>query len=199
MAGEKILLGEALFVQVQRVPLKVGERGARHYDPAGLERVSRLRLSAAGVTGVCANGEQVVDAHHRDHPQSRFNGRNGISVGFTAHYERMRAEFGAHLADGIAGENIIVSAPAAYAAGDLEGRLVFANPDGSAYEFTLVGAMAPCDEFSHFARRAGERLPAAVLKDTLQSLDGGRRGFAIALVEGESAQVYPGAKLWLAR
>ncbi len=57
--------------------------------------------------------------------------------------------------------------------------------------------MAPCDEFSHFARRASTRLHAAVLKETLQFLDGGRRGFTLRLKKRGEAILSSGARLVL--
>jgi hypothetical protein len=107
----------------------------------------------------------------------------------------MRARYGGHPADGAAGENLVVSGPEAPVSKDLQGRLVFENPDGSSFSFRLVKAMAPCNEFSHYVHRNGEKLPADVLKNTLQFLDGGTRGFALELVDSETARLVPGARL----
>lgn len=197
MQNNRTPIGTVQFLQVQRKPLKVGEPADRVYDPSGLERVAELRLTPEGVVGVGAGGEQILDAHHRDHPESRFRGANGISVGFSAHYDRIRARFGSHITDGIAGENILVTSGKAYSAEDLAGQLVFENPDGTRTVFRLNQAMAPCDEFSHYVHQADTRLPAAVLKDTLQFLDGGRRGFTLHLEEETAGRVLPGARVFI--
>ena len=197
MKKQRIEIGKVIFVQVQRVPLKQGPRSERYYDPSGLVRVPGLDLSPNGVVGLAADGERILDAHHRDHPESRFMGLNGISVGFTPHYERMRNDFGDHLTDGIAGENVIVESEKAFSVDDLQGLLVFENPDGSECRMRLYKAMAPCDEFSHFAKQAKERLPASTLKATLQALEDGRRGFTIALDDADAGRVLAGARLVL--
>ena len=197
MKNNRTEIGEVLFVQVQRIPLKQGAPQNKIYDPAGLVRVPEVLLTPSGVVGVSADGEHIVDAHHEQHPESRFNGLNGISVGFTGHYDLMRASFGDHLTDGIAGENMIVRSTAAFSADDLQGTLVFANPDGSECRMQHVKPMAPCNEFSHFVRQETGRLPANVLKETLQKLEGGRRGFALALSGADSGRVQAGARLYL--
>lgn len=197
MKNDRTEMGEVIFVQVQRVPLKQGAPQNKIYDPAGLVRVPEVFLTPSGVVGVTAEGERIVDAHHESHPESRFNGLNGISVGFTAHYDLMRASFGPHLTDGIAGENMIIRSRAAFSAEELQGLLVFVNPDGSECRMRLVKPMAPCNEFSHFARKETGRLPADVLKTTLQDLEGGRRGFALSLTGADSGRVQTGARLFL--
>ncbi len=196
MENEAKLIGEVIILQVQRISLKQGESGQRYYDPAGLLPVQEVLLSPKGVLGLRADGAQVVDAHHADHPETRFKGTNGISIGLTGHYDRMRRQFGAHLRDGIAGENMIIACDTLYAVDELAGTLVFENPDGTVCRMNNVRSMAPCDEFSHFAQQSAERLPAAVLKDTLQFLDDGTRGFALSLIETEG-RIVLGAKITL--
>lgn len=197
MQNNTLEIGTVRFVQVQREPLKTRINADRVYRPEGLEQVQALHMTPDGIVGIRADGEQVLDAHHKDHPNSRFRGANGISIGFTAHYERMRSRFGGHVTDGIAGENIIAAAEFPFMEGDLRGGLVFENPDGTRCRFRLNKAMAPCDEFSHFVHQAGNRLPPDVLKETLQFLDGGRRGFTLLLDEAGNARVLPGARILL--
>ncbi len=199
MKNDRIEIGEVLLVQVQRVPLKQGDAPDRYYDPSGLVRLPEIRLTPDGVVGISVDGEEVIDAHHKRHPQSRFKGVNGISVGFTAHYERMQRRYGDHLENGIAGENLVILSDIAYTAGDLAGCLVFVNPDGSECCTRMYKAMAPCNEFSRFAQRATGRISPSVLKETLQDLDGGRRGFAILLAGDESGVVRTGARVYLER
>ena len=196
MQNELQPIGDLAFVQVQAQPLKTSGPDNPYYNPANLVVVQEVRLSPFGVVGVGADGERILDAHHADHPRSRFGGSNGISVGFIGHYDRMRTRFGDPLPDGAAGENLIVSGPDAPKPEDLAGRLIFENPDGSRFEFRLVKAMAPCQEFSHYVNRSSGTLPAGVLKDTLQFLDGGTRGYALELVGAEEAWLVPGARLF---
>lgn len=188
--------GRLAFIQVQTQPLKTGGPHNRLYDPVHLVTVAEAVLTPRGVIGITADGQRIVDAHHADHPLTRFSGINGISIGFTGHYERMRSRFGDHLADGAAGENLIVDGEMAPEPQELAGRLVFENPDGSRVEFRLVKAMAPCDEFSHYVNGSEGRLAAGVLKETLQFLDGGTRGYALALVGAEEARLVTGARFF---
>ena len=162
-------------MQVQVEPLKQGERGGRWYEPAPITAVAGLRLEPDGVCGV---GDTVLlDVHHRDHPRSRFRGDNGISIGFTAHYAVMRAAFGPHVADGIAGENILVASTRVWTEAELAGGLLVATADGVVLLDRVLVA-APCVEFSRFclglnpADRPDRRVTAA-----LRALDGGVRGF----------------------
>lgn len=196
MQNERKLIGDLAVIQVQSWPLKRGSPGNRYFDPANLVVVAEALLTPRGVVGIRSDGSRIVDAHHADHPESRFSGVNGISIGFTGHYDRMRTRFGDHLADGVAGENLIISSGMAPGMEDLAGRMIFENPDGTSVEFRLFKAMAPCDEFSHYVNGAADRLPAQVLKETLQFLDGGTRGFALQLVGAFEARLLTGAKLY---
>src|SRR5215216_4561414 len=103
-------LGSIVRLQVQTVSLKVGTAPQRRYDPAGICAVPTLELNYGGVQGWTADNEPLTDVHHRDHPASKNRGgENGISLGFTSHYQEMRDRFDDHLIDGIAGENILVA------------------------------------------------------------------------------------------
>src|SRR5207253_1296007 len=85
------------------------EISTRYNVPAPLLSVPALDLGESGVSAWNAQGERILDVHHKDHPASRnVRGSNGISIGFTAHYDALRARFGTHLEDGLAGENILV-------------------------------------------------------------------------------------------
>ena len=97
----------------------------------------------------------------------------------------MRERFGEHVQDGTAGENIIIASDEEIWLPDL-GRLVeFHNPDSrEVITLEVTRIAAPCDPFSHFtANSQDQRLPPEVLKETLQYLDNGRRGFLLKLVE----------------
>src|SRR5215472_16677942 len=100
--------GRVKLVQVQPTPLKIGRRPNAYYDPSSLLVVDTLLVSPYGAIGVTAGGEHITDIHHAQHQATRnSHGKNDLSVGFTSHYEAMRARFDQHLVDGCAGENIL--------------------------------------------------------------------------------------------
>lgn len=101
-------LGRVALLQVAPVVPKFAGPTHELYDPAPLRTVDHVLLSERGVIGVTGHGEQIMDVHHVDHPQSRFRGANGVSVGFTGHYAALRDQFGAHMVDGCAAENILM-------------------------------------------------------------------------------------------
>jgi hypothetical protein len=171
-------IGRIKLVQVQRSSLKAGERPYRYYDPAPLLVVDGLLLSPGGVIGLTADGERMIDVHNSTHPLSKnHNGVNGISLGFTSHYQAMRDRFGPHLTDGCAGENILVETNRAFTLDDLGDQLAIEAAGGAIIYLAGLLVAAPCVEFSQFADGQGERLPAEALKAALQFLDGGMRGF----------------------
>ena len=178
-------IGQISLIQVQRSSLKVERGTERYYDPASLLGVKYLLLRPEGVIGVTTDGSQVMDIHHENHPNSRnHNGVNGVSIGFTSHYRAMRSKLGEHLVDGIAGENILIESSTSHSLADLGERLAIQIQQTGRYIY-LSGLMVatPCVQFSLFAANHGMPLPAAQLKETLQVLDGGTRGF-YARMEG---------------
>ena len=189
------VLGTVLRLQVQRSPLKPGPRHSRVYDPAPLLEVAALEVDARGVVGL-TEGERapVLDVHHADHPAGKNRGVNGLSLLPLAHYERMRQRFGPHLADGVAGESLLLDAPAGWQLDDLAGRLELDTADGGRLELGHAAVAAPCVEFSRFClgREAGvpddEELVAA-----LDALDHGTRGFY--LTARGTGRVEAGARL----
>lgn len=182
-------IGSIEFVQVQRQPMKVMQEDGRIYQPDPLMRVSSLKLTDKGIIGVTAAGETLVDAHHADHPQSRYRGQNGISVGFLHFYEDMRATFGPHMVDGIAAENIIVRAREAMLPLSLGTELFIQCQTGTLVHLQEVMAAPPCVEFSRFAL-AREATPQEI-KATLQYLDDGRRGY-YATLDGPLCEIRAG-------
>jgi hypothetical protein len=159
--------------------------------------VLALSVSAAGVLGLGENGETIVDVHHRDHPASKNRGgENGISLGFTGHYQEMRQRFGQHLADGIAGENILIEADRQFQEDELAAGVVVEGTDGRRLELRPVIVAAPCVEFSRYALKFSEGArPDATVTDALRFLDAGMRGF-YATYEGETAVVEVGARVF---
>ncbi len=193
-----IEIGHIKLVQVQRTSLKFGERPNRYYDPAPLLVVEQLRVSADGVVGVAANGDTILDVHHTKHPGSKnIGGANGVSVGFTGHYQNMRAKFGGHLVDGCAGENIIVEASHPFTLDELGDHLTIQTPaTGQIVHLARLLVAAPCIEFSHFANRESAPLSAGQLKATLQFLDDGARGFYATLEGQPQAAIQAGDKVF---
>ncbi|MBA2276571.1 MAG: hypothetical protein H0W06_02295 [Chloroflexia bacterium] len=174
------VIGAIVRVQVQVEPLKRGERGGRWYDPAPITEVAALRLDSGGVHGIDEMGGTVLDVHHRDHSHSRYRGGNGVSVGFTSHYGDMRAAFGVHLSDGVAGENILIASERRFSEEDLAGGLLIEAADGPVWLDQVVVA-TPCVEFSRFCvgLEATERPDQRVTR-ALQFLGDGVRGYYAA-------------------
>ncbi len=186
-AGHLELLGAIVRLQVQTSSLKIGERPRSWYNPVFIRPVPALRLDDGGVTGL--DGEEVADVHHRDHPRSKWRGENGVSVGFTGHYARMRNRFGSHLVDGIAGENILVEAERELEEREVASGLVIVGAAGP-IAMTAVQHAPPCVEFSKFcAGYATDQRADAVISDTLQYLNLGMRGFYATLADESPSSV----------
>lgn len=178
-------IGTVKFVQIQRNPLKIGEKPDRRYDPDGLQVVDSLLVTQDGVIGLLTSGERLVDVHHTTHPHTRNRGDNGISIGLTAYYREMRTRFGDHMTDGIAGENILIESDHAYTLAELGTHLIFENPaTGAQIRLNVVEPTAPCVPFSQFAAR--RKLEGSDQKTVLQFLDNGMRGFLVAAAPGTS-------------
>ncbi len=191
-------IGTIVRLQVQESSLKVGTK-PRRYDPAPLQTVPAISLSAAGVVGLAENGETILDVHHHDHPASKNRrGENGISLGFTSHYREMRQRFGQHLADGSAGENILIEADRRFQGEELAAGVVVEGAGGMLLELRPVIVAAPCVEFSRYALKfPDDARPDATVTEALRFLDAGMRGF-YATYEGEPAVVEIGARVFLA-
>jgi MOSC domain-containing protein len=170
-------LGRIVHLQIQRSSLKTGEKPTRVYDPAPLLRVDRLLVGPDGTLGAGSDGSWLVDVHHRAHPHTKNDdGVHGVSLGFTSHYARMHDRFGDRITLGCAGENIIVETERRVALEDLERGVVLLARDGQELARLEVLQIAqPCRPFSGWA--LGGVVEARVLKETLQFLDGGTRGY----------------------
>jgi len=173
-------IGRIKLVQVQQSSLKAGHDHNTYYDHTPLLVVDHILVAASGVVGVAVDENCIIDIHNANHPQSRNRGDNGLSIGFTSHYDSMRSRFGEHLEDGRAGENIIVETDTMYSLDDLGGGLVIQKAaTGETIYFTIVEPITPCAPFSHYAAKNKEPLSSIQLKETLQFLHRGRRGFYI--------------------
>jgi hypothetical protein len=190
------LIGHVKQVQVQRSSLKVGERPQQCYDPSPLLVVSRLLLTKRGAIGITADGERIIDVHHADHPASGYRGENGLSLGFTTHYQKMRTRFGPHLRDGIAGENILIEdVGREFRLDELAEGIAIKDATGQLVLLAEIEVATPCTPFSQFA--AGETLSKQGLKETLQFLHYGRRGFYATLAEKQQeAEVQAGYSVY---
>jgi hypothetical protein len=171
-------IGVIRRLQVQTTSLKVGERPHRSYDPAGICVVPKLSIAESGVIGWSDAGERIDDVHHRDHPATKNRGNNAISVGFTSHYAEIREAYGEHVADGIAGENILIEQDQLIGEEDLSNGIAIETAGGSLVQLDNLIIATPCVEFSRFAMRFPEDArPDETVTQTLQFLNDGMRGY----------------------
>ncbi len=184
-------LGRVKLVQVQPSGLIIETPSGYFYDASRRLEVDRLQITSLGIEATTPEGERVLDIHHISHPDKAYHNDDLVSIGFTSHYEAMRARFGQHMVDGIAGENIIIEYEEEVWPEDLGKLIVIENQDtGHRTLKDLITFASPCRSFSLFAARSQyEQLPADKLKDTLQFLDNGRRGFLLTLSDGQEAAV----------
>ncbi len=188
-------IGTIVRLQVQVRSLKVQGPHFRAFDPAGLVEVSRLTLTDGGVVGLDTSGQVVGDVHHRDHPASKYRVENAVSIGFTSHYRAMRERFGAHLVDGIAGENILIDSDRTWQAEALAAGLELELEGGKRIRLESVIVATPCVEFSRWALRYPEdQRPDASVSDAVRFLNDGMRGF-YATFAGPNAIVSPGDRV----
>jgi hypothetical protein len=182
-------LGKIVRLQIQRSPLKVGEKPNRVYDPAPILAVDELTLTPQGALARLPDGSALLDVHHADHPQTRnSDGLNALSVGFTSHYAAIRARYGDHLADGCAGENILVEADGGVDFGMIAGGIAI-QAAGALVWLRVNKVAAPCREFSGYVLSGPG---AAALKEALQFLNDGMRGFYCGLDQTLPATVAVG-------
>jgi hypothetical protein len=172
-------LGLVLKLQVQRSGLKVPAPAdavhPRVYDPVALLEVAELLLTPDGVVGL---PQRVIDVHHRQHPDSRNVDVNGVSVGFTSHYAAMRDRFGPQVTDGLAGENVLVTAEGRVDEARVAHGLGIRTRDGEMVRLTKVIAAEPCVEFTRYALQlATADKSNEQVTDGLRFLRVGTRGF----------------------
>lgn len=170
-------IGRLVLLQVQRTTLKTGIKPNRTYDPTPLLHVPRAAVSPDGVMGWGDRDAWVVDIHHRAHPSTKNDdGVHGVSVGFTSHYRAMRERFGDLVDLGCAGENLIAETEVMITADEITRGLVVTGPDGAEkVRLTVLKPAEPCRPFTAWAQ--GKQVESAVLKENLQFLQNGMRGF----------------------
>jgi hypothetical protein len=193
-------LGTVKLVQVQPAGLIIETPEGYYYDPSRRVEVDCLQITPRGIEAITPQGERVLDIHHKDHPETRYLGDDDVSINFTSHYDAMRARFGVHMVDGVAGENIIIEHDQEVWLPDLGQKLAIENEaTGHRVLLEVKDFAAPCEEFSHFAARSQHKhLPTDKLKATLQFLSNGRRGFLLVLNKGQAnATVQPGDRVFV--
>jgi hypothetical protein len=171
-------IGRVALLQVAPIVPKFSGPTHEVYDPAPLRTVDYVLLSERGVIGVTGDGEQIVDVHHVDHPQSRFRGTNGVSVGFTGHYAALRAQFGAHVVDGCAAENILIEASGKIALDEPQMWLMIEQA-ATKRRYVLGQAVVaePCMPFARWVAQHSATSTPDQIRTTLQQLRHGMRGF----------------------
>lgn len=181
------LLGYVKLTQLQPTGLIINTPSGEFYDPSRRVVVDSLQISPLGIESITPDGEHVLDIHHIDHPDKKYDNDDLVCIGFSSHYAAMRARFGEHMVDGVAGENIIIQAEKEIWPEELGQRIGFESSETGDITFLdVVKFAAPCEEFSHFAAQSQhQRLPAAELKATLQFLGNGRRGYLLVLSDGQ--------------
>lgn len=191
-------VGVVSLLQVQPASIKQGDGVDESYHPEGLMHAERVIITSQGISGVTGAGIEVLDVHHPQHPLTRFRGANGLSVGFTSHYRAMQERFGPHMTVGCAAENIIVETESLIPPERLQHFLLVHNRASDRWVVLTNGVVAaPCLPFARFAAEYPK--PASVIKQSLQFLNGGMRGyyFSLAPDRGEGI-VERGDPVWLA-
>ncbi|MCI0711207.1 MAG: hypothetical protein L0154_13700 [Chloroflexi bacterium] len=173
-------VGKIIRLQVQTRSMKQNlADGRRVYQPEGaLASVDEIMVDSDGIMALI-DGLIIIDKHNATHPESHNNGANPVSVGFTSHYDDMRSQFGDHVTDGLAGENIIVQTAMPIPEAMVDADIVFKTASGDYIILQDVYAMPPCEPFTRYclsyAPGEGE---AREIKSGLQFLSKGVRGFA---------------------
>lgn len=176
-------IGTVAFVQVQRYSMKKVVSDDWQYDTNPLLTVEKLWLSDSGIMGITDDNTVIVDVHSQSHPESKYRGDNKISFGFLPEYVAMRERFGEHMQDGIAGENILIQVEENLPTDILDKKWILETSDGQRIDLTSIVVAPPCREFSIFC--AQETISGAELKETLQFLHNGRRGYYAELADAD--------------
>ena len=188
MTEKKRSLGTVKLVQLQPKGLIIEKDGGYIYDESRRVEVDQLLVNSKGIEANTPDGNHVLDIHHLDHPDKEYDDDDLVCIGFTSHYDKMRERFGEHMVYGSAGENIIIENPKEISLADLGSQIAIENQETGQLMVLGEGQIAePCDEFSHFVTQSqDERLPADKLKETLQFLRKGRRGFLFVLANEQA-------------
>jgi hypothetical protein len=191
----RIEIGRVCRLQIQLSSLKAGPPRERRYDPSPLRDVPELWVDIDGVSAK-VDGVQRLDVHNATHPDSKNRAAaNGVSIGFTSHYRRMRDRFNRQLPDGIAGENILVEADGEIRLVDLSCGVEIEAADGRTVALDALSVAHPCVEFSRFAM-GNPHAPATAVSETLRFLDDGLRGYYARFESTRPARVAVGDRVY---
>ena len=202
MVDELRELGSVKLVQLQPKGLIIESPSGSIYDETRRIVVDRLLVTSKGIEATTPDGEHMLDIHHLDHPDKAYSDDDLISIGFTSHYEAMRTQFGDHMVDGSAGENIIIQYDKEIWTDNLGQQIAIENAEtGKQMLLDLVSYATPCKEFSHFATNTQDKqFPTDEMKSTLQFLNKGRRGFLLLLTaRQEAATIQAGDRVFVTR
>ncbi|MCP3995365.1 MAG: hypothetical protein GY722_09905 [bacterium] len=170
----EVKIGEIALLQVHGDLLKLPEK----FDPAPLIEVAEASVDADGMLGWTGSA-WVVDVHHRAWPGR--SGRRPLSIGFTSHYDQMRARF-RDVPLGAAGENIVIRADDVFKLADLGDHIIIRGRDGEV-ALTSPDVAKPCLPFTSYMLD----LPAVgALQEIgydVKFLDDGMRGFIVGIDE----------------
>ena len=184
-------LGRIARLQIQLKSPISGERPNRVYDPSpeSVIAVEEMTLTPLGALVRLPDGVTMLDIHHAHHPSTKNDDNtNALSVNFTSHYDLMRAEFGGHLWDGSAGENILVETLSRVQLESLANGLAIQPRGGEPVWLCQVLMAHPCRPFSGFVMGGTE----ATVKSALQFLDHGMRGYYCALAQEQPVTIAVG-------
>jgi hypothetical protein len=184
-------IGRVVKLQVQTGPLKQGPK-REQYLPVNLLEVPVLEITERGVVGW--QGETaIMDVHHRDHPRTTGNKSHTLSFNFTSHYEVIRGRYGDHIFTGCGGDNLVFAAADAITLADFQGELVLETQDGRRGRVLPPTIATPCLSYGRYILNHPAPTPAQ-LKETLQFLQDGQRGF-YADWQGPPVRIRPGDRL----
>lgn len=171
-------IGQIKHVQIQRFGLKLGPKPQR-YDPRPLQIVKALQLTTTGAIGIAEDDTSFIDVHNMQHTQTRNRGgENDLSLNFTSHYKRIHQTYGEHVYEGAAGENILIETAQNYLLEDLGEMLVIQSAQSSDFIYlNRISIATPCLEFSRFVLGDAPDLSGQQIKEALQFLNYGTRGF----------------------
>jgi len=189
------LLGTIARLQIQRSSLTIGTGPTRYFDPAALLVVDEMFLTPGGASAPAPDGSCIVDVHNSTHPFTRSRGENTLCVGFSRHYDTMRARFGESFTFGCAAENIIVEGTAPRVLlEEVAGGIAIETTDGLA-TLTSVIVATPCMPFAKFALCDRDASTESV-KSAIQFIDHGIRGYYCAFTGPKTATIRTGAKVF---
>lgn len=184
---------EKLQVQTSSMILQDHE-GPRRYDPAPLVEVERLHVTPAGIAASISADELTLDSHHRVARRARAWKRERIvSFGFSSHYDGLTARF-PHLDYGGSGENILIRTEAVVPFRQVAGGVHLCGPHG-VVDLCCVRPLAPCPPFARYLSGPGRS--KRHVREVLDSLKGGVRGFSAMLCDDVPVEVQVGADVWV--